>query len=205
MYLHECLVLSRKNGKNGKTPERPKSSRADANGGLAPNSPHKLRKGHGSNVHLPASGVEPSAMNPSGVHVSPSTQLDADAPSPTQQASLSAVPGLKRLAKAVKTFYPEEYAIGSSKASQAAEQAAVENGHYKGRMTSVSRKGKGASSGKGGSLFSAFQRVRSKGSAARHTVTGLSTGVAGVLGAGRDTNAERFELVTPWREENERM
>jgi hypothetical protein len=199
MYLHECLVLSRKNGKQ---PEKPKV--AQTNGGLAPNG-HKLKKGHGSTINLPADGVDPNAAHTttSGVHVSMpiAVQLNPDAAS-FNQATLSAVPGLKRLAKAVKTFYPEEYAIGSSKANQAAELAAVEDDHKR-KVVSVSnsKKGKSTALGRGGGFLSALQRVRSKSSAAKQTVAGLGTGVAGVRGPGRDTNAERFELVTPWRGE----
>ena len=200
LYLHECLVLSRKNGKL----DRPKSARQETGGGLTPNTGHaKLRKGgHGSNVHLPVDG---SPADATSGPPTPSSSIQDNDPIGTLfdgQASLSGVPGIKRLAKAVKTFYPEEYAIGSSKANQAAEQAAVEEDRYRGGMLTVSSASKGKStSGKGG-LLGAFHRVRSKSSVAKSTVSGLGAagGARGSFGGGRDTNAERFELVTPWRE-----
>jgi len=215
MYLHECLVLSRK---NAKVPDRSKAGHSDNGGGLAPSS-GKLRRGHGgSSPHLPADGTGPdgSQGTANGVHMSISssfTQPDVQATSSGHHhyPSLIEVPGIKRLAKAVKTFYPEEYAIGSLKANEEAERAAVEGDpSSKGEIMSVSnttRKGKLSSSGRGvggagaGIFFGAFNRAKRKSSAgARHSVGGFNGVVSGGRTAGRDMNAERFELVTPWRE-----
>lgn len=189
LYLHECLVVSRKNGK---------LERSKPTGGLAPaKSSAKLRKGQGSSTNLPN-----EATTGEGTSATPAQDDDPIGNLFNQHTSLSTVPGIKRLAKAVKTFYPEEYAIGSSKANEAAEQAAVEDDRYGAKMLSVSNTGKGkSSSGKGG-LLGAFQRARSKSSIAKQSVGGLTAAgtVRGGSG-GRDTNAERFELVTPWRGE----
>lgn len=189
LYLHECLVLSRKSGKVDKS----KSGRSDSDSLTSKDVAARLRKVQGSNVNLP-SEISPAG----GSNAAGSTQgEDTIANMFNQQSSLAAVPGIKRLAKAVKTFYPEEYAIGSSRANQAAEQAAVEEDRYGGKMQSVSNAKKGkSSSGKGG-ILSVF---RSKSASAKNAATTVG-GRSGLSGSGRDTNAERFELVTPWRAE----
>jgi hypothetical protein len=182
MYLQECLVMSRKNGKghhhdhglNGKGNE----------------SHAKIKKPDDSNMSLTAQGIVGKGTT-------------ADQPeSAAKPTAVKNIPGIKRLAKAVKTYYPDEYAIGSSKANHAAAQAAVDDGtNLKGKIQNVANTNNHGGSGKGG-FFGVFQRVKSRSSVAKHAVGGLSAGGVG-LGGGRDTNAERFELVTPWREAND--
>jgi hypothetical protein len=174
MYLHECLVMSRKNGK-GHFHDHGLNGKGGGEG------PAKIKRPNGSTTNLTAQGESTAS------HVQPTTVRN--------------IPGIKRLAKAVKTFYPEEYAIGSSKANHAAAQAAVDDGtNVKGKIKNVANTNNHGGSGKSG-LFSAF---RSKSLIAKQAVGGFSAAAGGVtMGGGRDTNAERFELVTPWREVNE--
>lgn len=173
LYLHESLVQSRKNRKvhhegKGKEPSFV---------------PGRNQKPNASTPNLPNNRAD-GAPEINGTYVHP---FDP-----------KRVPGMKRLSKAVKTFYPDEYAIGSTKANHVAAQAAVDDGDLlKGRAQNVANTNSHGGLGKS-SLLSAFQRVRSKSSAAKQAVSGL--GVGSSSGGGRDTNAERYELVTPWRE-----
>jgi len=193
IYLQECLVMSRKNGKghhhdhglNGKGGHHDHGPNGKSNEGHA-----KIKRPDGSNMSLPAQDIAGQGFN-------------ADQPeSAAKPTVVKNIPGIKRLAKAVKTFYPDEFAIGSSKANHAAAQAAVDDGpNVKGKIQNVANTNNHGGSGKSG-FFGVFQRGKSRSSVAKHAVGRLSAGGVG-LGGGRDTNAERFELVTPWREAND--
>ncbi|PVF93761.1 hypothetical protein CPB86DRAFT_789775, partial [Serendipita vermifera] len=186
MYLHESLVQSRKNGKGGDWfgPNLAETPQATAG-------PAKIRKS--PNQSVPPAG----AVGSLGLVVSTtprSTRVDDT--TEHAQSEASHIPGMKRLAKAVKTFYPEEFAIGSSKSNRDAAHAAVEDpSQGKSKTITVS-----SLSGRN-SFLSAFHLVRSKGTLAKNAIAGDGGGFSGnPLGIRRDTNAERYELVTPWRQ-----
>jgi hypothetical protein len=83
-------------------------------------------------------------------------------PSPPLKINPALIPGIKRLAYAIKSFYPSEYAPGSS-------QPPTGEGNGKPHSKSL------------------FEKVKSRTS---HAIS---------RGRERDSNIERFELVTPWR------
>jgi hypothetical protein len=192
LYLHESLVQSRKNGKSTDWFSQNAQVHGEAQ---AASGPSKIRKPQ-NNSHPPAGPVGSLGLV---VSTPRSTSMSMDAASNSTShtdAQSSHIPGMKRLAKAVKAFYPEEFAIGSSKSNRDAAHAAVED-PSQGRSKTISVS---SLSGKN-SFLSAFQRVKSKGALAKNAMTGDGGGFSGnPLGIRRDTNAERYELVTPWRE-----
>ncbi len=97
----------------------------------------------------------------------PSPVNSNHSPSPPTQINPALVPGIKRLATAIKTFYPDEYIPGSSQPST------------------------GEGGGKPHSR-SLFEKMKSKTS---YTSGALKIG----RDKKRDSNMERYELVSPWR------
>lgn len=176
LYLHECLVLSRNHGKIRRNKEAGKNS-------LEP-PVSKLRRGRGSSTNLPEE-VEPKW--------GPSTPAESDQshafPSNTVATN---IPGINRLAKAIRSIYPNEYGLGSTK-----PDPANSTGHLQPqKVTNVNDHNKPGGARKGG-ILGAFQRMRSKSSMAKNTVGTLAAGSGPPR---RDMNTERFELVTPWRQ-----
>ena len=96
----------------------------------------------------------------------PSPVTSNHSPSLQTQINPALIPGIKRLAQAIKTFYPDEYTPGSSQPST----------------------GDGGGKPHSKSLFS---RMKNKTSYASGALIGRSKE--------RDSNNERFDLVTPWR------
>lgn len=99
----------------------------------------------------------------------PSPVTPNHSPTPLPQINPALIPGIKRLASAIKAFYPDESISGASQPST------------------------GEGSGKPHSK-SFFERMKNKTS---HAGGALKTSIS--RGRERDSNMERFELVSPWR------
>ncbi|KAG8867590.1 hypothetical protein FRC20_005395 [Serendipita sp. 405] len=193
MYLHECFVLSRRHGK-GKTAEEKNDGDRQVQS--------KIRKGSGmrseegqdqSGTH----GDHQSTSSPPAVTVNGTERPELS----PRSVIPSQIPGIKRLAKAIKKFYPEEYALGSSKSNAAAANAAVQDDRSPAeKITNVTNTNKHGGTNKTG-LLGALSRIKGKSSAAKQAVAELSA--AAGTHATRDTNAERYELVTPWTPRND--
>ncbi|KAG8819731.1 hypothetical protein FRC17_010346 [Serendipita sp. 399] len=200
MYLHESFVLSRRHGKGKGIQEGPIRADSDRSS--------KMRKFHhgensGERIDL---GPHDSKLTSGNANVpgSPgSLQISGDRPdlSPRSIAP-SQVPGIKRLAKAIKTFYPDEYALGSSRSNAAAHAGVQDDRLPKEKRMNVANTNKHGGANKGG-LLGTLSRIKGKSSVAKHAVAEL--GAAASLGSHtrRDTNEERYELVTPWTMRND--
>ena len=99
----------------------------------------------------------------------PSPVTSNHSPPPQPQINPALIPGIKRLASAIKTFYPDEH-------TPVASQPPTEEGSGKPHQKSF------------------LERMKNKTS---HAGGALKTSI--VRGRARDSNMERFELVSPWR------
>ena len=177
LYLHECLVLSRSQGKVRRTKTSGKNSLETPTA--------RLRRGPGSSTTLPED-VE-------------GTLFPAIFSTPTEShhrpVALLNVPGMGRLAKAIKSIYPDEYALGNAKYNPTNSGGDGEQVELT-EVTNFNHHNKTGGTRKSG-ILGAFQRMRTKSSVAKQTVGELA---AGSGTSRRDMNTERFELVTPWRQ-----
>ena len=121
------------------------------------------RRSEQRDLPIPAQEVTPEGSSP------PSPVTPNSSPSPPLQINPALIPGIKRLATAIKTFYPGEYTPASS-------QPSTGEGNGKPHSKSLFEKVKSKTSHASGALKASISRDKK-----------------------RDSNNERFDLVTPWR------
>ena len=125
-----------------------------------------VERGRGTeqrDLPIPAQEVTPERSSP------PSPVTPNPSPSPPLQINPALIPGIKRLATAIKSFYPGEYTPGST-------QPSTGEGNGKPPSKSIFEKVKSKTSHASGALKASISRDKK-----------------------RDSNNERFDLVTPWR------